>query len=114
MKLAFFFLLVLQSAEGCANNWEYPRPSHAKVSGSCLMHIDLCSGFYDWQWRYDSTVTDVSPRGATGMQGNAQHYDSKNGAIQHSVWELFQKLTMTNETADCNCRVVELPERQNR
>ena len=43
--------------------------------------------------------TDVSPRGATGMQGNTQHYDSENGAMQHSVWEEAQKLTMTNETA---------------
>ena len=76
------------------------------------MDVNLRAGWYQGQWKYDTTVTDIGPRG-TGLTGEAKHYDSKNGAIQNGVWDLFNKLDMTNETADCNCRVVELPSMEN-
>ena len=76
------------------------------------MDVNLRAGWYQGQWKYDTTVTDIGPRG-TGLTGEAKHYDSKNGAIQNGVWDLFNKLDMTNETADCNCRVVQLPSMEN-
>ncbi len=79
-----------------------------QAAGPCTIKIHECYGFYDWQWKYAATATDL----ASGKVGGslADHYDSQTGAGTHATYDLFNnRLTSTPTSDDCSCQHEDVP-----
>ena len=79
-----------------------------QMMGPCQVKIHECGDIYDWQWKYEATATDL----ASGKVGGnmADHYNSKDGAGTHAIFDLFNtKLTSTFTSDDCSCSHEDVP-----